>query len=184
MDAESNGSRTIGTWSYSVLGRPIVDGIKLYKVQFDMNIEGETSLPVIAWVDPTGKVSVISQFNQNFTGPIAQSLYSASASPFIIELQTSQLMGTSGYGPYMNTVNQTTVTLGQTTLSVTYYKAKSSPFTVTNCDNSVTTINDITIAQGKVSGTSSDIITYYSVSITSKGTTSIITYKLTSVTKA
>jgi len=184
MDSESNGKGIIGTWTYSVLGRPIVNGIKSYTVQFVMQLEDEESLPMIATVDPTGKVSSISQYGQNFTGALAQSLYSASASPFMIELQSGQLLSTAGFLPNLNLVNQTTLTLGSTSVSVTYYKAKSVPFNVINCDNSQTTINDITIGQGKVSGVSSDIITYYSASMTTKDGTFKFTYKLTSVTKA
>ncbi len=178
-----DGSNASGTISYSVLGKPVVNGTTFYKVQLEVNSEGQ-GFSVIALVDPSGKVASVEQNNQSLSGQFAQLAYMSAVSPFILELTANQQVGAYIDALHVTQVNQTTVTLGPTTLSVNYYAAKTVPYTITYCDKSTTTINSLSMAYGKMPGTDLNVITYFSVSQTYQGSTSTSIIKLTSISKA
>ena len=142
--------------------------------------------------------SFVYSTNGNFSSVTVngQPLPSAFASAIVVGLMamfTLALKVNSDYsgilsGAYLTQVNQTQVTLGSTTLSVTNYKAANTPITYSYC-GFTSVIQSMNIQIGQVSGsTFGSIITYMSFIGTeqSSGTPTQANFvlQITSITKA
>jgi hypothetical protein len=158
-----------------------------YKVNFT---EMYVSPPVsgIMWIQPDGTLTAVYISGQNYTGSAAL----AKAYLLTFSFPTEYFYGADLQSyisvPGVHQINQTTRMVGPTTLSVTNYGISS---TSAFCNGSgVLTYSNFQIQAGKISGTTANLVTLWSVTGTFKPTTGngVLSYEstntITSVTKA
>jgi hypothetical protein len=173
-----------GTSSYKVLYSPKM-GASAYKVNFTESIY--TPETGIMWIQPNGMIIAIYMSGQNSTGTAALGEAGLLTVPFPSEFQYGVALQAYLSLPGVHQINQSSLTLGPTTMTVTNYGI-SSP---TSFCNGFGEISDtlFQLQAGTVSGTTMTLVPLWSSSgafyPTSGGSlTSSATIRITSVTKA
>jgi hypothetical protein len=158
-----------------------------YKVNFT-KLYASPPLSGIIWIQPDGTLTAVYISGQNYTGSAAL----AKAYLLIFSFPTEYFYGAYLQSyisvPGVHQINQTSRTVGPTTLTVTNYGISS---TSSFCNGSgVLTYTNFQIQAGKISGTTANLVTLWSVTGSFKPTTGngVLSYsstnKITSVTKA
>ena len=182
---------TTAVVSYDTTGTTQMDGSTAYVVELTVAANETTYVnknatsnqgSAIAYFDPIGDLLQFSEPNLNTTGSTAVGL----ATPYL-DWYDYQLISASQLAGYQNPsneniLNSTTVTLGPTTMSVSYVEPKALPYAVSEC-GSVTVVDNVLFAYGTVPGTQTPVISYY-YSLGSNGVDSeSFGYKVVSVTR-
>jgi hypothetical protein len=148
---------TNGTDSYKELYSPKA-GSDTYKVNFT---ESFTTPPEtgIVWITTSGAIIAVDISGQNMTGTAA---FSAAVTltelfPLEVEYGTPAFLQSSISFPGVVKINQTSLTLGPTTLTVTNYGI-NSPLTVCTFGGTPETFSVYAIQAGIVPGTTSTIV--------------------------
>jgi hypothetical protein len=178
---------TNGTASYKELYSP-TSGSDTYKVNFTESIISPPETGIV-WITTSGAVLAVEISGQNLTGTAAFSAAATLTDPFPLEAEygTPTFLQSSVSFPGVVKINQTSLTLGPTTLTVTNYGI-NSPLTVCTFGGTPETFSVYSIQAGFVPGTTATIVPLRSTTgvytSPSGGTltfTSIV--KITSVTK-
>jgi hypothetical protein len=175
-----------GTSSYKVLYSPKT-GASAYKVNFTESIISPSETGIM-WIQPNGVVIAIYMNGQNSTGATAVGESVSLTVPFYGVFQYGVAL--QGYLaiPGVHQLNQSSLTLGPTTLTVTNYGI-TAPTSFCN-GSGVIMDTAFQIQVGKVSGTTMTLVTLWSdyssfTPLSGIGTlTSSSTTQVTSVTKA
>jgi hypothetical protein len=144
--------------SYIVTGQPTINSVQYYVVSVNSTIGGSPQHLTI-WYPPDGNATKVEENGYNFTGTQATDFAFAYMASFyaLISFQTTQLNALLGSN--LKVVNQTSVTLGPTQMTVTTYEPQTLPFKVNSCSFSAT-LNSLVLQAGTVPGTSFDLLTY------------------------
>lgn len=172
--------------SYVVLESPKT-GFGNFKTNFTETYSNPQQT-AIAWMRPDGTIIAVMENGVNKTGTAALQTFSL----FIALFQSEYFYGTYLQGylslPGMHQINQTSVTLGPTTFTVTNYGITSPS---SSCNGSgVQTFSKFAIQAGTVAGTKLTLVPLWSQAgtFTPTGSNSVLssttTVRITSVTKA
>jgi hypothetical protein len=174
-----------GSSSYKVLYSPKT-GASAYKANFTEALftPPETG---IMWIQPNGIIIAIYMAGQNSTGAAALGEAGLLTAPFPSEFQYGVSLQAYLALPGVHEINQSSLTLGPTTMTVTNYGI-SSPSSFCN-GSGVITHTHFNLQAGVVSGTTMTLVPLWSETgafyPTSGGTlTTSYTARITSVTKA
>jgi hypothetical protein len=141
--------------SYSV----VYSSSTTYKVSVHSNFTGN-SVVTTAWVLKSGTFVAASQGGYNFTGNQGETLYLESMNPFIFEQTYDVLTGTVATNVGAQVANQTSVTLGPSTVAVSNYAVAKLPETFSTCGESQTIMN-FEMQAGTVKGATYPLMTLY-----------------------
>ncbi|MGH2639830.1 MAG: hypothetical protein ACRDF4_11230 [Rhabdochlamydiaceae bacterium] len=181
-NATSNGQSSAINSSYIVLSTSTSGAQTIYQVNLTSTVSGSRQSGSMSYAS---NGTVLSATFNGATLPQfeATTIVFALMTPFILELTTNaQLTGLLG-SSQMTQVNKTQITIGPTAVSVTNYKASSTPFTYSYCGLNET-ISSIVLQTGTVAGTSFSIITFESFQGSQQGQTESYVIQVTSITKA
>ncbi|MDA4124074.1 MAG: hypothetical protein OK438_01295 [Thaumarchaeota archaeon] len=174
-----------GTSSYRVLYSPKT-GASAYKVNFTESIYNPSEAGMM-WIQPDGMIIAIYMSGHNSTGAVALGEAGLLTAPFPVVFQYGIALQAYLSFPGMHQINQTSLTLGPTTLTVTNYGI-SSPTSFCN-GSGVITNSRFLLQVGKVSGTTMTLVPLWSEAgafypATGGSLTYSSTLRITSVTKA
>jgi hypothetical protein len=157
-----NGSAVGGTTvdSFSVVGRPVIGSSTYREVNFTLSGFG-VSYKQTALFAPNGSAtSVTSATLGNFKGSLAARQGQSLVSPFLYEFQTSAYAKAIVASPDVVIVNESKVSLGPTSVDMTYYTLKSLPLTI--CGS---TITKALVGVGTAPGTNTPLVLYETTAV-------------------
>ena len=147
----------------------------------------ESNQTVTAWLQSDGTVTAVGISGYNLTGSQAGAVFAGFMAPFSAELTSANQLETYTSSASFHVINQTSVTLGPTTVSVTNYGANQLPTTIETCDGKFT-LTGYSYQTGTVPGSDTKLVTrqsFQGTSITSAGTTTFdSTIRVLSITKS
>ncbi len=166
--------------SYEVLGRPVANGTTFYKVQINSTSATMPNSSLIAWYTPTGNVTLVQENGQNMSASFSLLLPTlAFGMDYALTVSLPAYMDPA----HVSVLNQTTVTAGPTAMSVTYYGARSVPYTMDVCGQT-TTINSLLFAYGTIPGTNQSIVSYFNLQSVQGTNSTTVVLKLLSIRRA
>lgn len=166
--------------SYQVVGTPTVNGVVEYEVNYNSTYGGE-NLVGTAYFDPNGTITQAVISGTTMTG--YQSYVALAAfTPFLIEASFAGTLYLYTESSFVHVLNQTTVQLGPSSVSVTNYGATNLPFTISECGYT-STVNKFSLQVGHISGVNYDLLTYADFEGTSQGTSYAFVLQITSVSR-
>ena len=168
------------TSSYQVVGKPTVNGVVQYEVNYNSTLEGQ-QLTGTAYFDPNGTITQAVSSGTTMTGYEAYIAYSA-FTPFLIEASFANSAYLYTASSFVHVINQTTIQLGPSSVSVTNYGATNLPFTISECGYT-STVNKFSLQIGHITGVSFNLLTFLDFEGTSQGTSSAFILQVTSVSK-
>jgi hypothetical protein len=180
----STGSAKSVSWnsSYIVTSEPSINSVQYIVVSVNTS-SGGSSQHLTIWYPPDGNATQVEANGYNITGTQATDFAIGYMSPFyaFISFQGTQL--TALLGSNLKIVNQTSVVLGPTQMTVTTYEPQTLPLKVNYCSFSAT-FNSLVLQAGTVPGTSFDLLTYLYESGVFQSVSMTIFFKVLSVQKA
>ncbi|MDA4112521.1 MAG: hypothetical protein OK474_00540 [Thaumarchaeota archaeon] len=146
-----------GTSTYKELYSP-KSGSDTYKVNFTESLIAPPESGIV-WITTSGFVIAVEISGQNLTGAAAYSAAATLTDPFPLEAEygTPTFLQSSVSFPGVVKINQTTVTLGPTTMLVTNYGI-NSPMTVCTFGGTPDVFSVYSIQAGSVPGTTATIV--------------------------
>ncbi|MDA4128200.1 MAG: hypothetical protein OK422_01850 [Thaumarchaeota archaeon] len=114
------------------------------------------------WLKLDGTVLAVNYAGQNYTGQQAYNLAGGLTFAVGYEVARATLLSFFTSSPSVHVINETNISIGPTTLSVTNYGATSLPFTVSNCAFSMTFTN-FSYQSGHASGSGFALVTYENI---------------------
>ncbi len=145
--------------SYQVVGTSGSGPAKVYQVSVNQQVPGSMNENLTAWVQANGTVNDVSLLGQNITGSQGTDTFAGFMSAFTVELQEQANLTEFTSSPAFHIVNQTTVTLGPSTLSVTNYDETATPIAFSICASSMA-IHNFVVQIGTLPGSSFTLVTY------------------------
>jgi hypothetical protein len=130
-----------------------------YKVSIDSNFTG-IGVATTAWVLKNGTLVASSQGGYNFTGNQGKTLYLESMNPFIFEQTYTTLTSAVAGNVGAQVANQSSVTLGPSTVAVSNYAVPKLPETLTACGQNGD-ITDFAMQAGTTAGSTYPLVTLY-----------------------
>jgi hypothetical protein len=171
--------------SYQVVGTSGSGPAEVYQVSVNQQVPGSMNETLTAWIQANGTVNNVNFLGQNVSGSEGTDTFAGFMSAFTVELQEHNNLTEFTSSPF-HIVNQTTVTLGPSTLNVTNYEEAASPVAFSECGISVA-ISNFVVQTGTLPGSSFTLVTYENLqasSQTSSGTANAgFTLKVLSVSK-
>jgi len=172
--------------SYRVVATSGSGSAEVYQVSVNQQVLGSTNETLTAWVQADGTVNDVSFLGQNVTGAEGTGTFAGFMSAFTIELQEHDNLTEFTSSPGFHIVNQTTVTLGPSTLNVTNYEAATAPLALATCAGSLA-ISSLAVQTGTLPGSPFTLVTYENLQAsiqTSSGSSDTgFTLKVLSVSK-
>jgi len=177
----SNGiaGRLLGTYGYSIVHAPSSGG-STFKVNMTQKGTGAGNASETAWITTDGSVLAVYALGQNHTGADAKSLFEVYMGPFQDEVSATNIVGAYLASPAVQELNQTTVHLGPTTMTVNRYQS-SAIFTITECGTQAT-VSTFSLEMGTLPGTNFVVITNWTIQETVGGQQNSLTFAATSLT--
>lgn len=146
------------TGAYVVLSSPKT-GSSDYKVNFTETLSSPPETGIM-WIEPNGTLLAVDIAGHNFTGSAAAGQVGYLTAPFPnVYFYGADIQGYLAF-PGVHQLNQTSVTLGPTTLTVTNYGI-TSPSSFCNGSGLIVD-NSFVIQAGKVPGTTATLVTLWS----------------------
>lgn len=168
------------TASYQVVGKPTLSGVIEYEVNYNSTLGGQ-KLTGTAYFLPNGTITQAVSSGTTMTGYESYLAYSA-FTPFLIEASFASTAYFYTASSFVHVINETTIQLGPSSVSVTNYGATNLPFTVSQCGYT-STVNKLTLQIGHISGVSYNLLTFADFEGSSQGTSYAFVIQVTSVSK-
>ncbi len=169
--------------SYQVVGKSGSGPAEVYQVSVNQQVPGSMNETLTAWVQANGTVNDVNFLGQNVTGSEGTDTFAGFMSAFTIELQEHDNLTEFTSSPASHIVNQTTVTLGPSTLNVTNYEETGAPVALASC----VAISSFVVQTGTLPGIPFILVTYENLQAsvqTSSGTANTgLILKVLSVSK-
>ena len=166
--------------SYQVVGTPTINGVVQYEVNYNSTISGQNMVGT-AYFDLNGTITQAVTEGTTMTGYQAY-VALAAFTPFLIEASFADSIYLYTASTYVHVINQTTVQLGPSSVSVTNYAAPNLPFTISECGYT-STVNKLSLQIGHISGVNYNLLTFADFEGTSQGSSYAFTLQVTSVAK-
>lgn len=164
--------------SYAVVGRPVVGSLRYYEVNFSLSGVGTYT----ALFAPNGtSMSVTTPYNpfENFNESFPATYGASLASQFEVILQSGGLAKSVASNPAYRVLNSSTVSLGATSVEMTYFQLQSPP--QVNCE--INFSNDL-VGVGTLPGTNTPVVLYTDYEYATQAASEHISMALVSVTPA
>jgi hypothetical protein len=131
-----------------------------YKLELSL-VTGQDILHYTSWVNKDATVVAVMTDGVNYTGSQADEYFQGAMAGFIVEMVYSspQLLSVFTSSPFIHTVNQTSVTLGPTTLKVTNFVADNLPQTISSCGSTIT-LDQFAVQAGSPASSEDQVVTY------------------------
>ena len=179
----SNGTTESIASSYTVQSHTGSGSSATYVVMVSQTTGGNT-VSGTATYQGDGTVQSITFQGQTLPGTVGSSLFNAWMTSFVLELNVQNTYQTYLSFANIAKVNQTSISIGPSSTTVTNYKANNTPFTTTSCGYTFT-INSLAIQLGQVQGSSyGTLVTYEAFNGVSGGAPLNYALQITSITKA
>lgn len=159
---------------------PTMNGVVQYEVNYNSTFEGQ-NLVGTAYFDLNGTITQAVSGGVTMTGYQAY-IALAAFTPFLIEASFADAIYLYTSSSFVHVINQTTVQLGPSSVSVTNYGAVNLPFSISECGYS-STVTKFSLQVGHISGVNYNLLTFADFEGTSQGTSSAFTLQVTSVAK-
>ena len=179
-------SQVVANYSYSVLGRPLINGTKFYEVGMTISAlssDNSGNVSMLMWFLPNGTATLVQMNGLNYTGADAELYGLEYTAPFILVSIEGQAFDQGLIDPssYFE-LNSTIVQLGPTSVNLTDYQLTQAYLNQqSSCG---VDYNALIIGLGSIQGVDFrlGIMTYESISM--EGTSLVVYFQVTSLTKA
>jgi len=160
---------TVVVSSYNVVGTSGSGHSEIYDLSVNQQVPGSANQTLTAQLEANGTLVGASILGLSLPAAEASSTFTAFMSPFAAEVEAQSTLGASAAAYKL--VNQTTITLGPSTLDATNYESATGPITVSECGQT-TSIMSMELQTAELPGSAFTLVTYQHEQVETQTTSS------------